>query len=448
MRPQPSAKRPAPSAAPQPGQPAGHCAAGPASRNHYFTGKLLTARDLHAEQHYFLERLRLHDLLLHGWGTVCGLRVEPHPHCRDKKLRVHSGVAIDGRGRVVRLPHHEDIDLPTPPQGAAAPVEPCPQEPAPEEGQAPKPADQGPQTCLSGLTLYVCLRYYECLTEMTPAPFDECATGRPPQQANRVREGYCLEVSTDEPPGWKWGTWPTPGCAGTGLRDEYVKGLEHLLKHCPEPGEPHCVPLALISGYTYGSKVDEKQIDNDHRRVVPSAAHLDRTLRRVLDALSAPTHVKHMNWHHDHPYDYTEFRDRFTDHNKKGFSVTFSGPVRESCLTPYTFQAVVVRYPKGNSGFFEVAPARPWYSSDTTTAYLSIDPGYADECLQAVQFDLYLTLRCNLILDMNGCPVDGELRARWENNGVTVKPPTGNGMPGGTLESWIHVKPISSKGQS
>jgi hypothetical protein len=454
MRTQPSPKRPAPPASPQPGQPADTCAVGPASRNNYYTGKLLTARDLRAEQQYFLDRLRLHDLLLHGWGTVCGLHVEPHPVCPDKKFHVHPGAAIDGCGRVIRVAAYDSVDLPAPPPGTAAPVEPCPPEPAAQGAQAAKPADPGPQPCPSPLTLYVYLHYDEQLTEMTPAPFDECASVSTRQQANRVCEGYRLGVSTEKPHGWVWENWPSPDCAGTALRDEYVKRLHDLRTHCPHPGEPHRVPLAVVSGYSYGAKVEKKQIDNHHRPMLPSVALLDGTLRGVLDALSAPTHVKDMNWNHDGPYDYTTFRGQFISEDGKdgkGFAVTFSNPVRESCLTPYTFQAVVVRYPNGNNyGYFEAVPAKVWYASDgtTATARLGIDPDYADSCLQAAPFDLYLTLRCNLVLDLHGCPVDGELRARWENNGVTVRPPTGNGMPGGTLESWIHVNPAAAKVQS
>ena len=49
----------------------------PAQRNNFFTGKLLTARDLEAEQSYFRGKGKQHDRYLHGYGTVCGLRVVP-----------------------------------------------------------------------------------------------------------------------------------------------------------------------------------------------------------------------------------------------------------------------------------------------------------------------------------------------------------------------------------
>src|SRR3546814_15180373 len=64
---------------------------------HYFTGRVLTARDLRDEQGYVLSRLRLRNRLFHGWGVVCGLDVcsHPDPACRDRYVVVEPGIAID-----------------------------------------------------------------------------------------------------------------------------------------------------------------------------------------------------------------------------------------------------------------------------------------------------------------------------------------------------------------
>jgi hypothetical protein len=55
-------------------------------RNRYFDGKLLVTRDFQDEQAYLRGKDRLHNSLLHGYGTVCGLEVEQHPAeaCRYK----------------------------------------------------------------------------------------------------------------------------------------------------------------------------------------------------------------------------------------------------------------------------------------------------------------------------------------------------------------------------
>src|SRR5215510_9857569 len=45
------------------------------TRLRYFHGQMLIANDLQAEQDYFREKLKLHTRCLHGYGTVCGLKV-------------------------------------------------------------------------------------------------------------------------------------------------------------------------------------------------------------------------------------------------------------------------------------------------------------------------------------------------------------------------------------
>ena len=56
------------------------CAALPdLKRLNYFYGQMLGVPDFQTEQHYFREKLKLHNRCLHGYGVVCGLRVVPEP---------------------------------------------------------------------------------------------------------------------------------------------------------------------------------------------------------------------------------------------------------------------------------------------------------------------------------------------------------------------------------
>jgi hypothetical protein len=47
------------------------------TRLRYFHGQMLVAHDLQTEQDYFREKLKLLNRCLHGYGTVCGLKVTP-----------------------------------------------------------------------------------------------------------------------------------------------------------------------------------------------------------------------------------------------------------------------------------------------------------------------------------------------------------------------------------
>lgn len=79
-------------------------------RNNYFYGKLLTASDFKAEQRYFVEKLRLANRLLHGFGVVCGLKVLKGM-LEDSKIRITEGVAIDCCGREIVVPEFVEVDF-------------------------------------------------------------------------------------------------------------------------------------------------------------------------------------------------------------------------------------------------------------------------------------------------------------------------------------------------
>lgn len=79
------------------------------SRNIYFNGKPLLERDFNAEQAYMVGKDWLHNNLLHGTGTVCGLKVSPHPNesCRDRFVYIEPGVALDCCGRELIVPERK-----------------------------------------------------------------------------------------------------------------------------------------------------------------------------------------------------------------------------------------------------------------------------------------------------------------------------------------------------
>ena len=82
-------------------------------RNRFFNGKLMTARDMQAEQHYHAERLETVTSFVNGWGIVCGLDAKVEvPDGDDRPLVVvESGVAIDRAGRIIVVPddHSEPL---------------------------------------------------------------------------------------------------------------------------------------------------------------------------------------------------------------------------------------------------------------------------------------------------------------------------------------------------
>jgi hypothetical protein len=83
-------------------------------RVNYFAGQLLSTADLQAEQQYVLDRLRLRNRHLHGWGVVDGLAVSASgPSAVD----VEPGYAIDCFGDDIFLPTRTTLQLRSAPNG-------------------------------------------------------------------------------------------------------------------------------------------------------------------------------------------------------------------------------------------------------------------------------------------------------------------------------------------
>jgi hypothetical protein len=419
-------------------------------RNNYFTGKLLTERDFTAEQRYMVDKLRLHHVVLHGWGIVCGLKVKPHPVCPKLRIVVESGLAIDSCGREVRVPQEVELELPKPVPAPVTIEDPCPPEPTPAKSAAKadyleEEAPPESEPCEPTVTLYVCLRYTECQTELMPAVFDECACGPNGKKPNRICESYDLEIltTTEEPESFQQVREEKEKCEPDDCQWIY----KTLLDGCPEPTCIDCIPIAVIRDYTPGQELTTEMIDNrTYRRLLPSTTTLDLIIRCMLEKLPTKnlTKIVDIGWTDRGDYHCHDFMRQFIGEpeSPKGFEVTFSAAVNTSGVTRRTFQAIAVRYVEKaeGGGFPEVVPATVRWNPERTKIYLDISPHYARARLDRTQFDLYLLVRCDRIVDERGYAVDGDLLARLDSDGsYLAAPPTGNGIPGGLFESWIRV---------
>lgn len=86
----------------------------PWTRLRFLYGQLLSARDFTAEQRALLLRRRLHLALLHGAGTVWGLRVHDGPEAEPEprpELVVAEGLAVDALGREIYVDQDQCLDV-------------------------------------------------------------------------------------------------------------------------------------------------------------------------------------------------------------------------------------------------------------------------------------------------------------------------------------------------
>src|SRR5690242_15562766 len=78
-------------------------------RPRFFAGQLLTEEDLNRLDHYIVEKNKLHNRYLHGWGVVCGLEVFCHP-CAGQ-VSVTSGYALSPCGEDIVVCQNDTVDV-------------------------------------------------------------------------------------------------------------------------------------------------------------------------------------------------------------------------------------------------------------------------------------------------------------------------------------------------
>lgn len=413
-------------------------------RNRYFTGKYLSDRDFTDEQMYHISRRHLHNRLLHGYGVVCGLRVVRHPsdECRTWAV-VRAGVAIDCCGREIVLRQDTAIDLATS----------LPDQPPPEKQQA-----AGDAGAAEDRRLVLALRYAEHLVEYVPALYDEQTCDPNRREANRVSEVaelrvYRLTDFADYP-----NEWPATlmqlrsGPQGDDEQqpDEGRTPCDKVRDDCDDelPGpagiclEPECllddiVPLAVITP-VWSDEAWQWTIDMRNRPKL-------RTPPKFL------THIVDYNWRH-------------------GGAVTLSKLAAfeqmDGRLKIY-FDRPLATPPAAPPAQADEPPADPDYAGtginrctfvvhsnnpegirfDTTMLFDDSNPPYWDPEACAAVFPIndewlegkdtiagniiHVTLKCDFVVDCHDLAVDGDHRL-----GQT---PTGDGIEGGTFESWFRV---------
>lgn len=154
----------------------------PSKRVCYSNGLVLGVDEFVQEELYLLERHRLHNRALHGYGTVCGLEVGERDLGQGPELVVGPGLALDPRGREVRVPRAQ-----------------CARlnewlERHPEVGGGSPPASPPDE-----ITLYAVLCYRECKTDEVPVPGGPCRTLEDSTAPSRIEDAFELRLDTEPP---------------------------------------------------------------------------------------------------------------------------------------------------------------------------------------------------------------------------------------------------------
>lgn len=148
-------------------------------RVRYFPRQLMTAEDMNAEQAYFIERMRRHNRLLHGWGIVCGLEVEASP-TGDKpwQVRVKPGFGLSPQGDEIWVAAPVCFDLARPPALDDEGCVPC----------SPRPP-AGTQS-----THYLAIRYVDRPARPVRTSHGDCGCGESNCETSRIRDDFELTL--------------------------------------------------------------------------------------------------------------------------------------------------------------------------------------------------------------------------------------------------------------
>src|ERR1044072_1853555 len=151
----------------------------PNKRVNYSFCMVLGVDDFRQEQTHFEWKHRLSNLLLHGSGTVCGLKVTSEPVGGDVEIRVARAYAVSPLGRWIWVERPLCARL--------------------GEWVAKNSQGASPPLGAGDHTAYVRLCYAECPTDLVPIAGQPCAAEEDTRAASRIYETAHAEFSWEPP---------------------------------------------------------------------------------------------------------------------------------------------------------------------------------------------------------------------------------------------------------
>jgi hypothetical protein len=161
-------------------------------RVRHFAGLVLGPEEFQQDQLYFMERDRLHQRALHGYGTVLGLGVQVRDNASGRpEVLVDPGMAVTPRGESVCVPLAQCADLDAWLAVHAGELSGGPTGSPPASPPLGSPPSQA--------TVWVVLCARECETDVVPVLGDPCRTAEDATAPSRIKDDFELKLATAPP---------------------------------------------------------------------------------------------------------------------------------------------------------------------------------------------------------------------------------------------------------
>jgi hypothetical protein len=377
-------------------------------RLRYFHGQMLAACDFQREQAYFVEKLRLRNRCLHGYGVACGLLVSAVPpadscgSARDPqqpRVTLHPGVAVDCLGNEIVIRRDTTVEL------------------------LALLSDQDHARFTDGGRVYLCIEYCERAVGPARGVYTDACGATADCEYGWRQDGYRIRVTLTEP--------DNDGCA------------DPCCGSCRESGQDPCLLLACIDDVRKGLPVRDDAIRLGVRR--PLGRYRFTTITGI-------------SWQHGGYYTIGQAAEILGPNDDDGgLRVRFSNDVYASCLTRGIVDV-------------QVTGSGRDHRMDTYLMNGHIEDGKAEGLTRQLRWRqasgeslrdgdrVLITIRTPFILDRCCRPVDGthvggrvpplpSCGSVPHEPGFCITPPSGvgpwtsgTGTGAGVFESWFFVR--------
>jgi hypothetical protein len=374
----------------------------------YFHGQMLAACDFQREQAYFVEKLRLRNRCLHGYGVACGLLVSPippddscgtDPDPHQPRVKLHPGVAVDCLGNEIVIRRDGPVEL------------------------LPLLSEQDRGAFHDGDCVYLCVEYCERAAGPTRGVYVDACGGSAECEYGWRQDCYRIRVTLTEP--------DNDGCA------------DLCCESCDESGQDPCLLLA--------------RIDDVHEGQPISAGAIHLGVRRPLSRYRFTT-ITGINWQHGAYYSIERAAEILGTYEEGGgLRVHFSKDVHARCLTR---GIVEVQVTEGGRGRRAETYSMDGHIEDRRDEGFTRHLRWRQTSRESLQEGdrVLITVRTPFILDRCCRPVDGThvggrvpllpgCEPVHHEADFCITPPSGvrpwtsgTGTGAGVFESWFFVK--------